>query len=32
MNPDLGSGTGISYDAQFTLAFIQLKPHSKMAD
>src|SRR5437016_581671 len=32
MNPDLGSGTGISYDAQFTLVMIQVDASRKTAD
>jgi len=32
MNPDLGSGTGISYEAQFTLAMIQMDASRKTAD
>ena len=32
MNPDLGSGTGISYEAQFTLVMIQVDASRKTAD
>jgi len=32
MNPDLGSGTGISYDAQLTLVMIQVDASRKTAD
>src|SRR2546425_3266206 len=32
INPDLGSGTSISYEAQFTLALIQMDACQKTAD
>jgi len=32
MNPDLGSGRGISYEAQFKHAMIQMETGRKIAD
>ena len=32
MNPDLGSGRGISYEAQFKHPMIQMKTGRKIAD
>jgi len=32
MNPDLGSGRSISYEAEFKHAMIQMEPGRKIAD